>query len=128
MWIMLPYVSEIPNVGFSFTTRRLCNAKKLHHSSLKLAKRFNFIILEDDAYFYLDYRDTRQRQPSYLELEREVNGNVGRVVRFDSLSKLVSAGMRVGVLTGPLEVVQKVIRVTENTRYFILTGDCRSQI
>ncbi|KAL4758922.1 aminotransferase-like domain-containing protein [Aspergillus foveolatus] len=81
---------------------------------LRLAKRFNFIILEDDAYYYLNYGDEKKRARSYLALEREVNGESGRVVRFDSLSKIVSPGMRLGILTAPAAVVDKVVRITEN--------------
>ncbi|KAH8746383.1 pyridoxal phosphate-dependent transferase [Diaporthe sp. PMI_573] len=83
---------------------------------LRLAKRFDLIIFEDDAYYFLDYRHKPARTGrSYLSLEREVNLETGRVVRFDSLSKIVSAGMRIGFLTGPEPVVQLVSRVTENT-------------
>ncbi|KAL4990755.1 pyridoxal phosphate-dependent transferase [Aspergillus falconensis] len=81
---------------------------------LRLAKRFNFIILEDDAYYYLNYGDEKCRARSYLALERDVNGDSGRVVRFDSLSKIVSPGMRLGILTAPVSVVDKVARITEN--------------
>ncbi|KAL4736959.1 pyridoxal phosphate-dependent transferase [Aspergillus similis] len=81
---------------------------------LRLAKRFNFIILEDDAYYYLNYGDEKQRARSYIALEREVNGESGRVVRFDSLSKIISPGMRLGILTAPTAVVDKVVRITEN--------------
>ncbi|EAA66872.1 hypothetical protein AN8519.2 [Aspergillus nidulans FGSC A4] len=81
---------------------------------LRLAKRFNFIILEDDAYYYLNYGDDKQRARSYLALERDVNGESGRVVRFDSLSKIVSPGMRLGILTAQAAVVDKVVRITEN--------------
>ncbi|KAL4972921.1 pyridoxal phosphate-dependent transferase [Aspergillus desertorum] len=81
---------------------------------LRLAKRFNFMILEDDAYYYLNYGDEKHRARSYLALEREVNGEAGRVVRFDSLSKIVSPGMRLGILTAPVAVVDKVVRITEN--------------
>ncbi|KAL4866675.1 hypothetical protein BDV12DRAFT_198897 [Aspergillus spectabilis] len=80
---------------------------------LRLAKRFNFVILEDDAYYFLNYAQ-EGRARSYLSLEKEVNGDSGRVVRFDSLSKIVSSGMRLGILTAPVSVVQKVIRITEN--------------
>ncbi|KAL2803100.1 pyridoxal phosphate-dependent transferase [Aspergillus granulosus] len=81
---------------------------------LRLAKRFNFIVLEDDAYYYLNYGDEKHRARSYLALEREVNEDSGRVVRFDSLSKIVSPGMRLGILTAPAAVVDKVTRITEN--------------
>ncbi|KAK1222005.1 hypothetical protein PQX77_015184 [Marasmius sp. AFHP31] len=66
---------------------------------LKLAREHNFIILEDDPYFYL-YYGTAERPPSYFSLERE-EPEVGRVVRFDSLSKILSAGLRFGFVSGP---------------------------
>ncbi|KAI1402869.1 PLP-dependent transferase [Hypoxylon fuscum] len=82
---------------------------------LRLAKRFNFMILEDDAYYFLNFEDGLNRKSrSYLALEREVNGEIGRVIRFDSMSKIVSAGMRLGVLTGSLHIVKNVIKLTEN--------------
>ncbi|KAK4140472.1 aminotransferase [Dichotomopilus funicola] len=82
---------------------------------LELAKRFDFMIFEDDAYYFLNFEeDTSKRARSYLSLEQEVNGETGRVMRFDSLSKIVSSGMRLGILTGPVPAVQKVVKITEN--------------
>ena len=74
------------------------------------------MIFEDDAYSFLNFEESLSRARSYLSLETEVNGETGRVLRFDSLSKIVSAGMRLGILTGPLPVVQKVVRLTENIK------------
>ncbi|KAI6350851.1 hypothetical protein MCOR25_010341 [Pyricularia grisea] len=83
---------------------------------LRLAHRFDFVIFEDDAYYYLNYDlDPPRMARSYLGLEGEVTGTSGRVVRFDSLSKVVSSGMRIGFLTGAPQVVQLVTRLTENT-------------
>ena len=85
--------------------------------SLALAKRFNFVIFEDDAYFFLNFEeDQSKRARSYLALEQEVNGETGRVMRFESLSKIVSSGMRLGLLTGPTPAVQKVVKITENVK------------
>jgi len=82
---------------------------------LRLAKRFNFMIFEDDAYYFLNFEeDPSKRARSYLSLEQEVNGETGRVMRFDSLSKIVSSGMRLGILTGPTPAVQRVVKITEN--------------
>jgi hypothetical protein len=76
------------------------------------------MIFEDDAYCFINFEEVpSKRARSYLALEKEINGETGRVVRFDSLSKIVSSGMRLGVLTGPVPVVQKVIRITENIKY-----------
>ncbi|KAL0576837.1 hypothetical protein V5O48_005134 [Marasmius crinis-equi] len=66
---------------------------------LKLAREHNFIILEDDPYYYL-YYGTAERVPSYFSLELE-QPEVGRVLRFDSLSKILSAGLRIGFASGP---------------------------
>ncbi|KAH7919876.1 hypothetical protein BV22DRAFT_993489, partial [Leucogyrophana mollusca] len=38
--------------------------------------------------------------PSYFQLELDAP-EVGRVLRFDSLSKILSAGMRIGFASGP---------------------------
>ena len=86
---------------------------------LQLAREHNFIILEgtylflhpskllvvnltvitDDPYFYLYYGQA-PRYPSYFALELQ-EPEVGRVLRFDSLSKILSAGMRIGFASGP---------------------------
>ncbi|KAH9928351.1 pyridoxal phosphate-dependent transferase [Fomitopsis serialis] len=59
---------------------------------LALAREYNFIILEDDPYYFLYYGDAA-RYPSYFTLELE-QPEVGRVLRFDSLSKILSSGIR----------------------------------
>ncbi|KAK0450426.1 pyridoxal phosphate-dependent transferase [Desarmillaria tabescens] len=62
---------------------------------LHLARKHNILILEDDPYFHL-YYGSGPPPPSYLSLERKVDGEIGRVVRFDSLSKILAAGFRLG--------------------------------
>ncbi|KAG7089174.1 hypothetical protein E1B28_010878 [Marasmius oreades] len=73
---------------------------------LKLAREHNFIIIEDDPYYYL-YYGTAERVPSYFALELE-EPEVGRVLRFDSLSKILSSGLRVGFATGPEKLVSAI--------------------
>ena len=90
---------------------------------LRLAREHSFIILEgkfpcckvtcdsvgaDDPYFYLYYGDS-PRYPSYFSLERE-EPEVGRVLRFDSLSKVLSAGMRIGFVSGPIALLDAIDR------------------
>ncbi|OAX81663.1 hypothetical protein ACJ72_03995 [Emergomyces africanus] len=83
-------------------------------TDLRLAKRFNVMIFEDDAYYFINFEEVpSKRARSYLALENEINGETGRVIRFDSLSKIISSGMRLGFLTGPTPAVQKVIKITE---------------
>ncbi|KIK63939.1 hypothetical protein GYMLUDRAFT_40149 [Collybiopsis luxurians FD-317 M1] len=90
---------------------------------LKLARQYNFIILEDDPYYYL-YYGKAVRPPSYFALEAieptgEVGGypsaEVGRVLRFDSLSKILSAGLRIGFASGPEPLLRKIDMLTANS-------------
>lgn len=50
--------------------------------------------------------------PSYFELEPQVFPEGGHVVRFDSFSKLLAAGMRMGFATGPKEILHAIDVVT----------------
>ncbi|GLB40686.1 putative PLP-dependent transferase [Lyophyllum shimeji] len=59
---------------------------------------------EDDPYFYLYYGEA-PRYPSYFALELQ-EPETGRVLRFDSLSKVLSAGIRIGVVSGPQRLLQ----------------------
>ncbi|KAG8906041.1 hypothetical protein FRB99_007698 [Tulasnella sp. 403] len=74
---------------------------------LKLAQEYNILILEDDPYYYLYFGDN-PRPPSYFQLEAEVGEPVGRVIRFDSFSKILSAGMRLGLVSGPERIVDMI--------------------
>ncbi|KAJ3747512.1 TdiD protein [Lentinula detonsa] len=74
---------------------------------LRLAREYNFLILEDDPYYHLYYGDIPQ-PPSYFALERKVNGELGRVLRFDSFSKIVAGGLRLGWATGPEVLVNAI--------------------
>ncbi|KAI0359804.1 PLP-dependent transferase [Trametes cingulata] len=74
---------------------------------LELAREHNFLILEDDPYYYL-YFGSAPRPPSYFTLERD-QPEVGRVVRFDSLSKVLSSGMRIGFISAPQVIVDAVV-------------------
>ncbi|KAI1333955.1 pyridoxal phosphate-dependent transferase [Xylariaceae sp. FL0016] len=82
---------------------------------LRLAKKYSFLIFEDDAYYFLDFADPCDKVRSYLSLEASVNGEIGRVLRFDSLSKIVSAGIRIGFLTAAPLILDKVNMITGHT-------------
>ena len=104
---------DCPSDLFKYENTRLKQSVRL-----RLAKRFGFVIFEDDAYCFLNFEENPlHRARSYLALELEINGETGRVIRFDSLSKIVSAGMRLGVLTAPASVVQRVVKITANIKY-----------
>ncbi|KAJ7759381.1 TdiD protein [Mycena maculata] len=78
---------------------------------LQLAREHNFLIMEDDPYFYLFY-GAGPREPSYFAMERAdpscAGHPVGRVLRFDSISKILSAGMRIGFASGPAPLLRAI--------------------
>lgn len=63
--------------------------------------KYNIIILEDGAYFFLHFLE--EQPVSFLSLDTE-----GRVIRFDSMSKVLSSGLRLGWLTGPKPLVKNI--------------------
>lgn len=67
----------------------------------RICCEYNIIILEDDAYFFLHCLD--EQPVSFLSLDTE-----GRVIRFDSMSKVLSSGLRLGWLTGPKQLVHYI--------------------
>nr|XP_019049759.1 tryptophan aminotransferase [Kwoniella bestiolae CBS 10118]OCF28689.1 tryptophan aminotransferase [Kwoniella bestiolae CBS 10118] len=71
---------------------------------LEVCKKYNVLIFEDDPYYYL----ATELIPSYFELETQVYPEAGHVIRFDSFSKLLSAGLRLGFATGPKEITQAI--------------------
>lgn len=83
---------------------------------LALARQHDFLILEDDPYYYLHFGGldedavTRKRGKSYwgLEEEHRERWGTGRVVRFESFSKILAAGLRLGFATGPTEILDAV--------------------
>ncbi|XP_051159721.1 kynurenine/alpha-aminoadipate aminotransferase, mitochondrial-like isoform X2 [Leptopilina boulardi] len=67
----------------------------------ELAQKYDFLILEDDPYYFLHFLD---KQPlSFLSMDTD-----GRVVRFDSFSKILSAGLRLGVVTAHKDILEKM--------------------
>ncbi|THG93294.1 hypothetical protein EW145_g8411, partial [Phellinidium pouzarii] len=59
-----------------------------------------------DPYYYL-YYGKAARPPSYFTLELE-QPEVGRVVRCDSLSKVLSAGIRIAFASGPAPIMDAI--------------------
>lgn len=73
-----------------------------------LAKKYDFLIIEDDAYYFvhfLDYKPT-----SFLSLDTD-----GRVIRVDSFSKIISAGIRIGILTAHRDIVKHLTTHTSSS-------------
>ncbi|KAL0116175.1 hypothetical protein PUN28_011202 [Cardiocondyla obscurior] len=68
----------------------------------ELAQKYDFLIVEDDPYYFIQFTD---KQPtSFISLDTD-----GRVIRMDSFSKIMSAGLRVGVVTAHRDIAVKLI-------------------
>lgn len=68
----------------------------------ELAQKYNFLIVEDDPYCFIHFLD---KQPtSFFSLDTD-----GRVIRLDSFSKIMSSGIRVGIITAHKDIVKKVV-------------------
>lgn len=72
----------------------------------ELAKRYNVMIVEDDPYGEVRFRGAHV--PSIKSLDTE-----GLVIYVGSFSKVLSAGIRVGYVLAPLDVVQKMVVVKQ---------------
>ena len=73
---------------------------------LELAKKYNVLILEDNPYGEL--RFAGEDVPTIKSLDTD-----GRVLYCSSFSKILSAGMRIGFVCGPKELVQKIVVVKQ---------------
>ncbi|KAL9654354.1 hypothetical protein ABK040_010382 [Willaertia magna] len=100
---VIKFLYCIPNgqnpSGCSLTLER---KKKIY----ELSQTHNFIILEDDPYYYMALGKEEERVivPSFLEMDQD-----GRVLRFDSLSKVLSSGLRIGFCTGPIQLINQMV-------------------
>ena len=66
-----------------------------------VARTYDLLLLEDDPYHWLQF--SAARRPSLLSLDRD-----GRVLRFDSFSKLLASGLRLGWATGPPALIERL--------------------
>ncbi|KAK9824541.1 hypothetical protein WJX72_011180 [[Myrmecia] bisecta] len=76
----------------------------------KICQEYEIIVVEDDAYYYLQYPSATGDLPgvaglgpSYLSLDTD-----GRVVRLDSFSKLLAPGFRLGWVTADPQLLDKM--------------------
>ena len=72
---------------------------------IEIADIYDLLIIEDDPYYFLQFEEPVE---SIFSLDWNSSSPSRRTVRSDSLSKVVSAGIRVGWITGPTEVISKV--------------------
>ena len=84
-----------------------------------VAERHDILIIEDDPYYFLQLRQapdsdiaqyTSNLPHSYLSIDKS-----GRVIRFDSASKILAPGLRAGWVTASDEIVKKFISYHEVT-------------
>ncbi|XP_040274598.1 kynurenine/alpha-aminoadipate aminotransferase, mitochondrial isoform X1 [Bufo bufo] len=68
----------------------------------KLAQEYDLIIVEDDPYYFLQFN--KPWTPSFLSMDID-----GRVIRADSMSKILSSGLRIGYLSGPKALIDRII-------------------
>jgi len=69
-----------------------------------LACQYDLILVEDDPYYFLTFNSDHRPPPSLQSMDTE-----GRVLRLDSFSKVLSAGIRVGTVSGPKPLVDGVM-------------------
>uniref|UniRef100_A0A8C5XCS6 Kynurenine/alpha-aminoadipate aminotransferase, mitochondrial n=1 Tax=Microcebus murinus TaxID=30608 RepID=A0A8C5XCS6_MICMU len=72
----------------------------------ELARKYDFLIIEDDPYYFLQFN--KPWAPTFLSMDVD-----GRVIRADSFSKVLSAGLRMGFLTGPKPLIERVVLHTQ---------------
>ncbi|XP_054845972.1 kynurenine/alpha-aminoadipate aminotransferase, mitochondrial-like [Eublepharis macularius] len=97
------FLYTVPNGGNPSGSSLTAERKK---EIYQLAKEYNFLIIEDDPYYFLQYEKTKA--PSFLSLDVD-----GRVIRCDSFSKVISSGLRIGFVTGPAPLIDKIILHTQ---------------
>lgn len=67
----------------------------------KICSKYDILILEDDAYYFLQF--TKNRTPSFFSMDVD-----GRVLRCDSMSKILSSGLRLGWISGPEPLIDRI--------------------
>ncbi len=84
---------------------------------LELAKKYDFLILEDNPYGYITFEDEMPLPIKALDTE-------GRVMYTSTFSKIVSPGMRIGWLVAPNPFIAKMMEAKGST---IISNDLISQ-
>jgi 2-aminoadipate transaminase len=84
---------------------------------LALAKKYDFLILEDNPYGYITFEDEMPLPIKALDTE-------GRVMYTSTFSKIVSPGMRIGWLVAPNPFIAKMMEAKGST---IISNDLISQ-
>lgn len=72
----------------------------------ELARKYDFLIIEDDPYYFLQFN--KPWAPTFLSMDVD-----GRVIRADSFSKVLSSGLRIGFITGPKPLIERIVLHTQ---------------
>uniref|UniRef100_A0A8C3WYG3 Kynurenine/alpha-aminoadipate aminotransferase, mitochondrial n=1 Tax=Catagonus wagneri TaxID=51154 RepID=A0A8C3WYG3_9CETA len=93
------FLYTIPNgnnpAGTSLTSDR---KKEIY----ELARKYDFLIIEDDPYYFLQFN--KPWAPTFLSMDVD-----GRVIRADTFSKVLSSGLRIGFITGPKPLIERIV-------------------
>lgn len=71
------------------------------HEIYDICAKYKILILDDDPYYFIQFH--KERIASFLSMD-----TVGIVMRFESFSKILSAGMRVGFVIGPKPLMYRL--------------------
>ena len=75
----------------------------------ELCQQHDILILEDDPYWFLGLDEPMAgAEPLESFLSMDARSGDGRVLRFDSLSKVLSAGLRCGWVSGPSALIERI--------------------
>ncbi|XP_051025913.1 kynurenine/alpha-aminoadipate aminotransferase, mitochondrial [Acomys russatus] len=97
------FLYTIPN-GSNPTGNSLTGDRK--KEIYELARKYDFLIIEDDPYYFLQF--DKPWAPSFLSMDVD-----GRVIRADTFSKVLSSGLRVGFMTGPKCLIERIVLHTQ---------------
>uniref|UniRef100_A0A8D3D724 Aminoadipate aminotransferase n=1 Tax=Scophthalmus maximus TaxID=52904 RepID=A0A8D3D724_SCOMX len=94
------FLYTIPNGGNPTGASMTAQRKK---DVYELARQYDMLIIEDDPYYFLQF-DKQPWTPTFLSMDVD-----GRIIRTDSFSKILSSGLRIGFVTGPKPLVERVV-------------------
>lgn len=118
-----PYPKVIYTVPTAANPSGTTASEQRKKEVLAVARRYGVLIIEDDPYMLLSFAglgdappELRPRVRTYFSLEEDdaEEWGTGWVIRFDSFSKIIGGGFRVGWMTGPKAIVDAVDEETSS--------------